>query len=262
MSELPPNALKAALAAGQGQIGLWCSLPDPYVVEGLAGAGFDWLMFDTEHAPADPVTVLPLLQAAAGHGASIVVRPASNDPVVIKRLLDLGVQTLLIPYVQSAEEARQAVAAMRYPPTGVRGVAGLTRATDFGRVADYQKIAHQELCCLVQVETRESLDAIENIAKVDGVDGIFIGPGDLAASLGYPGEIMNPAVQGAIEDAVKRINAAGKPAGILATNDEYAKRCLEMGTRFTAVGSDLTLLIRGADSLARTFKPPATANAM
>ena len=252
--DLPRNDFKHALAEGRSQIGLWCSLPDSYVVEGLVGAGFDWLLIDTEHSPADPVTIMPMLQAAVGRGTSVIVRPAANDPVLIKRMLDVGAQSLLIPFVQSVEEAEAAVAAMRYPPEGIRGVAGLTRATGFGRIKDYHKIAHRELCCLVQVETQQSLDAIEGIAALDGIDGIFIGPADLAASLGHPGDFMHEEVQSAIADAVKRIRAAGKPAGILANNEAFARHALDLGTQFTAVGSDMGLLMRGAEALARTFK--------
>ncbi|HMA16759.1 MAG TPA: aldolase/citrate lyase family protein, partial [Kiloniellaceae bacterium] len=179
--ELPANTFKRAILAGRQQVGLWCMIPGSFVTEALAGAGFDWLLLDTEHSPADVLTVLPQLQAAAAYDVATVVRPAANDPVLIKRLLDCGAQSLLIPYVQSAEEARAAVAAVRDPPAGIRGVAGLTRASRFGRVAGYAKRAEQELCVLVQVETKRSLDAIEEIAAVEGVDGIFIGPGDLSA---------------------------------------------------------------------------------
>src|SRR6185436_9489069 len=156
--DLPQNHFKRALAEGRQQIGLWCSLPGAYVAEAVAGSGFDWLLFDTEHSPGDPLTVLAQLQAAAPYPVSAVVRPASNDAVLIKRFLDLGAQTLLIPYVQSADEAKSAVAAMRYPPEGVRGVSGVTRATRFGRVAGYARRAHEELCLLVQIETEEALD--------------------------------------------------------------------------------------------------------
>jgi len=248
--ELARNEFKHALARGETQIGLWSSMPDPYIAEGLSHAGFDWIVFDTEHAPSDPVIMVSLLQAAQTGTASPVARPAANDPVLIKRMLDVGAQTLVIPYVQSAQEAEAAVSAMRYPPDGIRGVAGLTRAAGFGRIAGYQQKAAQELCCIVQVETGEALDAIEEIAAVDGIDGLFIGPSDLAASLGHPGDIMHAEVQTAIEDAIRRIRAAGKPAGILATNDEYAQRCLEMGCGFVAVGSDLLMLMRAADALA------------
>jgi len=252
--KLPQNSFKQAILSGQQQIGLWCMLPGGFVTEALAGAGFDWLLLDTEHSPADVLTVLPQLQAAAAYDVSTVVRPASNDPVLIKRLLDLGAQSLLIPYVQSVEEAKAAVAAVRYPPAGIRGVAGLTRASRFGRVKGYAQQAEEELCLLVQVETRQSLDCIEEIAAVDGVDGIFIGPGDLSASLGHPGELFHPEVVAAIEDAITRVRAAGKPAGVLTYDHDFARRCMELGTLFTAVGADLSILLRGVESLADSFK--------
>jgi len=252
--KLPENAFKRAILSGRQQIGLWCMLPGGFVTEALAGADFDWLLLDTEHSPADVLTVLPQLQAAAAYDVSPVVRPAANDPVLIKRLLDCGAQSLLIPYVQSAAEAAAAVAAMRYPPAGIRGVAGLTRASRFGRVEGYAKRAEEELCLLVQVETRQSLDAIEAIAAVDGVDGIFIGPGDLSASLGHPGELFHPEVIAAIEDAIKRVRGAGKAAGILTYDITFARRCMELGTLFTAVGADLAILVRGVERLAGEFK--------
>ncbi len=252
--KLPRNSFKQAILSGQQQIGLWCMLPGGFVTEALAGAGFDWLLLDTEHSPADVLTVLPQLQAAAAYDVSTVVRPASNDPVLIKRLLDLGAQSLLIPYVQTVEEAEAAVAAVRYPPAGIRGVAGLTRASRFGRVKGYAQQAETELCLMVQVETRQSLDCIEEIAAVDGVDGIFIGPGDLSASLGHPGELFHPEVVAAIEDAITRVRAAGKPAGVLTYDHDFARRCMGLGTLFTAVGADLSILLRGVEKLADEFK--------
>jgi 4-hydroxy-2-oxoheptanedioate aldolase len=251
--QLPHNAFKRALRAGRSQVGLWCSLPGSYVAEALAGAGYDWLLLDTEHSPGDPLTVLPQLQAVAPYPVSAVVRPASNDAVLIKRLLDFGAQTLLIPYVQDAEQARAAVAALRYPPRGIRGVSGVTRATGFGRIAGYGGLAEEELCLLVQVETQEALDNIEAIAAVDGVDGVFIGPADLAASLGHVGEAGHPDVVSAIEGAIARIRACGKPAGILTPDTAFAQRCIALGTLFTAVGVDATLLARGAEALRRQF---------
>jgi 4-hydroxy-2-oxoheptanedioate aldolase len=252
--KLPENRFKHAIREGRQQIGLWCSLPGGFAAELLAGSGFDWLLLDTEHSPGDPLTVLEQLQAVAPYDVSPIVRPASNDTVLIKRFLDMGAQTLLVPYVQSAQEARAAVAAMHYAPQGVRGVAGTTRATRFGRVEGYHKRASEELCLLVQVETQESLNALEDIAAVDGVDGVFVGPGDLAASLGYPGQLMHPAVVAAVEDAIKRILACGKPAGILTPDNAFAARCIELGTVFTAVGSDLGVLARGTEKLAAQFK--------
>lgn len=251
---LPENAFKRAILSGKQQVGLWCMLPGSFVTEALAGAGFDWLLLDTEHSPADPLTVLPQLQAAAAYDVSTVVRPASNDPVLIKRMLDCGAQSLLVPYVQTVEEAEAAVAAVRYPPDGIRGVAGMTRASRFGRVQGYAQKAEEEICLLVQVETRQSLDAIEAIAAVDGVDGIFIGPGDLSASLGHPGELFHPEVVAAVEGAISRVAAAGKPAGVLTYDIDFARRCMELGSLFTAVGADLAILMRGVDRLAGEFK--------
>lgn len=252
--DLPQNQFKRALREGRRQIGLWCSLPGAYVAEAVAGSGFDWLLFDTEHSPGDPLTVLEQLQAVAPYPVSAVVRPASNDTVLIKRFLDLGAQTLLIPYVQSVEEARGAVAAMRYAPAGIRGVAGVTRATGFGRIPNYAKRAHEELCLLVQIETQEALDRLEEIAAVEGVDGVFIGPADLAASLGYAGELGHPKVKATVEDAVRRIRACGKPAGILTPDNAFAARCIELGTTFTAVGVDAAIVARATEALAKQFK--------
>ena len=255
--DLPVNAFKQALASGRPQLGLWCTLPGAYAAEVMAGSGFDWLLLDTEHSPGDPLTVLPQLQAIAPYPVSAVVRPASNDTVLIKRFLDLGVQSLLVPYVQTVEEAERAVLATRYPPQGVRGVSAVTRATRFGRVPRYGQRAHDELCVLVQVETREALDHLEDIARVDGIDGVFIGPGDLAASMGLVGELDHPEVVAAIEDAIARLAAIGTPSGILTTNPAFATRCLELGTAFTAVGVDTALLARSTEALARQFRKVA-----
>ncbi|WP_151718994.1 4-hydroxy-2-oxoheptanedioate aldolase [Gemmobacter serpentinus] len=252
--EMPRNHFKAALMEGRSQIGLWCSLPGSYAAEAVAGSGFDWLLFDTEHSPGDPLTVLPQLQAVAPYPVSAIVRPASNDPVLIKRFLDIGAQTLLVPYVQDATEAKAAVAAMRYPPKGIRGVSAVTRATRFGRVCGYAERAEDELCLLVQVETRQALDNIEEIAAVDGVDGIFIGPADLAASMGYNGQLGHPAVVAAVENAIARIRAAGKPAGILTADTAFATRCLTLGTTFTAVGADVGILARQSEALRKAFE--------
>jgi len=252
------NRFKAAISAGRQQIGLWCTLPGSYVAELVAGSGFDWLLFDTEHSPNDPLTILPQLQTVASYDVSAVVRPASNDTVLIKRFLDIGAQTLLIPYVQSRQEAENAVAAMHYPPDGVRGVSSLTRATRFGRIPGYAKSANESLCLLVQIETRQALADLEAIASVDGVDGIFIGPADLAASFGHVGESDHPDVVAAVEDAIRRVTALNKPAGILTPNTTLARRFTELGTTFTAVGVDAGILARSTEALARQFKQPAS----
>lgn len=251
--DLPVNGFRQAISEGRLQIGLWCTLSAAFAAEVVADAGFDWLMLDTEHSPGDVLTVLGQLQALAGHSPSPVVRPATNDPVLIKRYLDIGARTLLIPYVESAEQAQAAVAAMRYPPRGIRGVSSLTRATAFGRIPDYSQRAEEELCLLVQIETRGALDALESICAVDGVDGIFVGPADLAASLGHVGSPGEPEVVAAVKDAIARIVRAGKPAGILTSDVELADRCIEIGATFVSVGVDAGLLARGADALARRF---------
>src|SRR5215207_8504811 len=252
--ELPRNNFKHALAQGQLQIGLWCSLCSNITAEIVADSGFDWLLLDTEHSPNEVPDLLQQLQAVARGTATPIVRPPWNDIVMIKRVLDIGAPSLLIPYVQNAEEARRAVAATRYPPEGVRGVTASGRAARYGRVKDYLTTAHSELCLLVQVETRAALDQLEAIASIDGIDGVFIGPSDLAASLGHVGNPQHPEVQAALEDAGRRLAAIGKPAGILTPNEDEARRYIGWGYLFVAVGSDLGLLTRGADTLAKKFK--------
>lgn len=252
--DLPQNAFKRAIKAGTPQIGLWSSLSSAYSVEIIAGAGFDWILLDMEHSPNDLESLLSQLQAAAPYPSHAAVRVPWNDMVTIKRVLDAGAQTLLIPYVQNADEARQAVASTRYPPAGVRGVAGTTRASRFGRVKNYAKRAHEEICVLVQLETQSALAEIEKVAAIDGVDGIFIGPADLHASLGYTGETANPAVMPVIEDAIRRIRKAGKAPGYLSPVEADAKRMLSAGALFVAVGADVGLLARGAEALCTKFK--------
>ena len=252
--ELPQNAFKRALRAGKAQIGLWSTLSSSYTVEVVAGAGFDWLLLDTEHSPVEIENLLTQLQAAAPYASHPIVRIPWNDMVTVKRVLDIGAQTLLVPYVQNVEEARNAVAHTRYPPAGVRGVAGTTRATRFGRVKEYAKRAHEEICVLVQVETQSALQNIEAICGIDGVDGVFIGPADLHASLGHAGETANPKVKPMIDDAIRRIRKAGKAPGILTPNEADARHWLECGALFVAVGSDAGILARGADALAAKFK--------
>ena len=251
---LPINHLKRGLREGRQQIGLWNSIPGPVVAEMIAGTGFDWITIDTEHSLTDIPDTLGMLQAMAPYPVSPVVRPQSQDPVLIKRLLDFGAQTLMIPYVQSAAEARALVAAMRYAPRGFRGVAGGTRATLFGQVQDYMAKAEDELCLIVQIETVEAVTAIEEIAAVDGVDALFVGPADLAASMGHPGNQAHPDVIAGIEAAIKRIVATGKPAGILTVDQEFARKCIGWGTRLTAVGVDLWLLSTAARQLAASFR--------
>jgi 4-hydroxy-2-oxoheptanedioate aldolase len=250
---LTPNRFKAALRAGQPQIGLWSALCSNIVAEILAGSGFDWILVDTEHAPNEIPGVLSQLQAMAGGTAEPIVRCAWNDTVMIKRLLDIGARSLLVPFVQNAEEARQAVAATRYPPLGVRGVSVAPRANRYGRVPGYHAKAHEEMCVLVQVETRAAVGQIEAIAAVDGVDGIFIGPSDLAADLGHLANAKHPEVQAAIASACGRIRTAGKAAGILTGDPDGAAHYFEQGFTFVAVGSDVGLLGQASANLAARF---------
>jgi 4-hydroxy-2-oxoheptanedioate aldolase len=252
--ELPRNAFKRALEAGKAQIGLWSSLSSNYSVEVIAGAGFDWILLDSEHSPADLENLLRQLQAVAPYPTQPIVRVPWNDMVWIKRVLDVGAQSLLVPYVSTAEEARNAVAYTRYPPQGLRGVAGTTRATRFGRIKDYARRAHEETCLLVQVETRAALDSIEAIAAVEGVDGIFIGPADLHASFGHTGEIAHPDVKPLIDEAIRRIRKCGCAPGILTPNEADARHWLACGALFVAVGADVGLLARGAEALAAKFQ--------
>lgn len=252
---LPQNRFKRALKEGRQQIGLWNSISGSLVSELLATCGFDWVVIDTEHAVTDIPDTLAMMQAMAPYRTQAVVRPAANDPVLIKRVLDLGAQTLIIPYVQDAAEAQAAVEAIRYAPRGIRGVAGMTRATVFGQVAGYHARAEEELCLILQVETAEAVARIPDIAAVDGVDGLFIGPADLAASMGHPGEIGHPDVVAMIETAITAIRAAGKPAGILTLDPDFARRCIGWGTTFTAVGMDLALLAQAARGLSAKFRP-------
>jgi len=251
---IPANRFKKSLLAHQHQRGFWLTLASPYSAEALGGAGFEWLLIDMEHSPNEVDSVLAQLQALALYPVTPIVRPVWNDPLLIKRLLDIGAQTLLLPYVQNAAEAQNAVNSMRYPPIGIRGVSTVTRATHFGRIKNYMSTCENELCLLVQVETQSGLDNIEEIASVQGVDGIFIGPADLSASLGFPGQQDHPEVIRKIEDAIKRIRACNKGAGILTADKSLAKRYIDCGTTFTAIGVDAGLLARTAEALAKEFE--------
>jgi len=248
------NQFKAALAAGRPQIGLWLSFANSYTAEVCATAGFDWLLLDSEHAPNDVRAILQQLQAVAAYPSHPIVRPVTGDAALIKQLLDIGAQTLLIPMVDSAEQARRMVSAVRYPPQGIRGVgSAAARASRWGLRADYLARANDEVCLLVQAETRQALDNLEEICAVDGIDGVFIGPADLAASLGHRGNPGHPEVQAAIEDAMRRIVASGKAAGTLVSDNALARRYLELGCTYVAVGLDVRLLATSARSLRADF---------
>ena len=256
--DMPVNRFKQALREGPAQLGLWLALADPYAVEVSANAGFDWLLLDAEHAPNDTRALLGQLQTLAAYPVHPVIRPPIGDTVIIKQLLDIGAQTLLVPLVESAEQAQSLVRAMRYPPGGVRGVgSALARAARWNAIPDYLQRADAEMCLLVQVETRRGVESLDSIARVDGVDGVFIGPADLAAALGHRGDPGHAQVQKVIEEGIAVIRAAGKAAGILSADETLARRYLELGCRFVAVGSDVSLLLRSAQALRNRFKDGA-----
>lgn len=252
--ELPVNPFKRALKAGQQQIGFWNSMASTTATEILSGSGFDWLLIDAEHAPNNVPGVLAQLQAMMENPTHPIVRIPHNDPIVIKRYLDIGTQTFLIPMVETVEQAQAAVAATRFAPDGIRGFAGATRASRFGRVANYHHRAHEELCILVQIETKQGLDNLEAIAVVPGIDGLFIGPGDLSADLGYLADQGNAFIVELIEKTIHRIVATGNRAGILTGDEALARRYMAAGCTFTAVGIDTGLLARTTEAVARKFK--------
>ncbi len=263
--QTPINPFKLALQNKQAQIGLWLSLADSYATEISAGAGFDWLLIDGEHAPNDLRSVLRQLQTLAAYPASHAVArlPMGHGHVgemLVKQYLDLGATTLLIPMVDTVDQARALVRAARYPQAddlpgqgGLRGMAG-ARASRFGRYPHYALEANAQVCLLVQAESQIAIDNLDAIAAVDGVDGVFIGPADLSASMGFPGQLTHPTVQATIVDAIARINRAGKAAGILSADEALAKRYLELGALFVAVGLDASLLAQHTSALAGRFK--------
>lgn len=258
MSAIKKNQFKAALKQSKTQIGLWMGLASSYTAEIVANTGFDWLLIDGEHAPNNIPSILQQLQAVSSYPSQVVVRPPIGDEVWIKQLLDIGAQTILVPMVESVEQAKSLVQFMYYPPEGIRGVGtALARAALWNTVDDYLNQANNEVCLLVQVENVEGLHHIDQIAAVDGVDGVFIGPADLSAAMGYRGQPTHPDVQAAIADGLKKIKAAGKAAGILFADVTQAKKYIEMGFDFVAVGVDTTLLTKACKSLVSEFKASA-----
>ena len=252
--QTPVNGFKQALSNKQAQIGLWVSLANPYSTEICAGAGFDWLLLDSEHAPNDLRSIMAQLQTIAAYPSQAVCRVPIGDSTSIKQFLDLGAQNLLVPMVDTPEQARALVQACRYPPDGFRGMGG-ARASRWGRYPHYAKEANAQVCLLVQVETRLALSNLDAIVATEGVDGVFIGPADLSASMGHIGNSGHPEVQAAIEDAIQRVARAGKAAGILTPDTALARRYLELGATFVAVGLDTLLLVRGTNALVSQFKP-------
>ncbi len=248
-----PNGFKRDLLAGKRLIGLWSSLASPITIEVLGLAGFDWLLLDGEHSPNDVATFIPQLMALKDSRSAPVVRPSSNNEIEIKRLLDAGFYNFLIPFVETREQARRAVAATRYPPQGIRGVSVSQRSNRYGTVPDYLKGINEQICVLVQIESRRGMEAARDIAAVDGVDGVFIGPSDLAAALGHLGNPKHPEVQDAIASLFADVKSCGKPSGILTPVEEDARRYLEWGATFVAVGSDLGLFRASTQALRDRF---------
>ena len=257
---MTPNRFRTDVLAGKRLIGCWCSLASHVSTEVLGIAGFDWVLLDAEHAPNDVPSLIPQLMALKDSVSAPVVRPSWNDMVEIKRLLDAGVCNLLVPFIQSADEARRAVAATRYPPQGVRGVSVSQRGNRYGAVPRYFEHANDNIAVLLQIENRAGVSAAADIAAVEGVDGVFVGPQDLAAGYGHIGNPNHPEVQAAIRTVFDAARAAGKPSGILTPVEADARRYLDWGATFVAVGSDLGVLRSGTQALADKFREgPATA---
>jgi 4-hydroxy-2-oxoheptanedioate aldolase len=253
--DVPSNRFKRALRDGKPQIGLWLALADPVAAELCASAGFDWLLLDAEHGPNDLRTILAQLQAIAPYASHPVVRIRVGDPHIIKQVLELGAQSILIPMVETAEQAAALVAATQYPPAGVRGVgAVLGRSSRWNRIPQYLNQAGNEMCLLVQIETLRGVENVKAIAATPGVDGVFIGPADLSASMGHLGNMTHPDVLATIERLIGEIRAAGKAPGILMSDEKLVQRYLELGCKFIAVGADTILLATSADRTAARFK--------
>lgn len=248
-----PNRFRQDLLQGKTLIGCWSALCSPITTEVLGVAGFDWLLLDGEHAPNDVTTFVPQLMALKGSLSAPVVRPQFNDPVVIKRLLDIGFYNFLIPFVETQEQAELAVASTRYPPAGIRGVSVSHRSNMFGTVPDYFTSINDNIAVMVQIESQQGVDNLDAIAAVDGIDGIFVGPSDLAAGMGHLGNAGHPDVQAAIRHIFARAKAHGKPSGILAPVEADARRYLEWGATFVAVGSDLGVFRAGTQALCDRF---------
>lgn len=254
----PENLLKKRLAAGEVLIGCWVGMASSYAAEMAATAGFDWLLIDGEHAPNAIGSLSGQLAVVLPSDSLAVVRPVNDDTDGIKQLLDIGAQSLLVPMVDSADQARRIVAATRYAPQGIRGVgSSLARASRFGAIPDYIATANGQICLILQVESRAGLAALDDIVAVDGVDGVFIGPSDLAADMGHPGRADHPDVRAAVFDALTRIRAAGKTAGVLATDEGFIRDCLAAGATFVGVGIDVLVYVGAMRSLAAKYKAKA-----
>jgi len=244
-----PNSFKRRLLAGERLIGCWCSLANPITTEVLGVAGFDWILLDGEHSPNDVISFIPQLMALKDSVSAPIVRPSWNNAVELKRLLDGGFYNFLIPFIESADEAKRAVAATRYPPQGTRGVSVSQRSNKFGSVKDYFTGINDQICVMVQIESRKGVESVAEIAQTEGIDGIFVGPSDLAAGFGHLGNANHPEVQAAMAQIIAAAKAAGKPIGILAPVEADARRYMEQGVTFVAVGSDLGVFRSGTQAL-------------
>ena len=247
--KMQTNKFLAALQAHENQIGCWVSLANAYSAEIVAGAGFDWLVVDLEHTPGDMQDVVGQLQAIAPYHATAIVRTPWNDPVTVKRLLDLGPEGILFPMIQTADEARAAVAATRYPPHGIRGVAGAARGNRFGRMSDYYTAVEKQTCVLLQIETCAALDNAMEIGAVDGVDGVFFGPADISADMGLLGQPLHREVWDRIMPAARKLMDMGVPVGTLVTDPGMAADLLNDGFTFVACGTDVGMLVKASDNL-------------
>lgn len=251
----PTNAFKKSLADGDTLFGCWMSFAEPFTAEVMGRAGFDWLLIDGEHSPNDIRSIRDQVLALAPSESHPIVRVPIGETWILKQVLDLGVQTVLVPMVETAAEAEDLVRACRYPPDGKRGVGyGVSRAGGFGQFTNYGQTADAQICLLLQVETKTGLENLDEILQVDGVDGVFIGPSDLAASMGYLGQATHPDMQATILRALARISASGKAAGILTTDDAMIQASLDAGARFVAVAMDIALLLEGAKAVAETWQ--------
>lgn len=254
----PKNSFKAALKDGRTQIGLWLALANAYAAEICGGAGYDWLLLDAEHAPNDIKTLVAQLQGLSKYPVHPIIRPPIGEAWVIKQILDIGAQTILVPMIETKEQAEAMVRAVRYPPHGIRGVgAALARASNFNRIPDYLQTANDEVCLVLQIESRAALANLDGIASVEGVDSVFVGPADLAADMGFLGKPGAPEVQAAVEDALMRIQGHGKAAGILTADQALARRYVEIGATFVGIGSDVGLLVSSTTKVLADFKAKA-----
>lgn len=255
MSEIK-NKFKAAIAAGHKQYGIWNGIPHTYAAEILAGAGFDWVLIDAEHGPFEMNQIIAQLQAMSRYPVSSILRMRNADPVYMKPLLDAGVQSFIIPMVESAKTAELMVKAMRYPPAGTRGVGtALARAAQWNRVNDYFKLANDEMCLITQVESVKGVEALDDILKVDGVDVVFMGPADLAGSMGHLGNPGHPAVKAVVNECLQKIVASGKTAGVLTSSKDLIEDYTQKGARMIGVGLDTIILAKATKALAEHYKP-------